>query len=256
MGKFVFRDVCIYYGGRDLSGELSSLNLEFGADTPDVTTLRDTARRRLAGLLDVSSTHQGWYSSDGALDSVDLDLFSQVGAGPLLISAAAEGAPLGQVSYSWKALTADYSPGASVGEVFAFNFNTTGDSHLARGEVMENAAAAFTFVGITQGTSNQLGAALAEDTIYSSVHVVAVSGTSPTLDLTVESDDADASPFASGVTRFTHTQFTGVGSEQLTLVGPVTDDWWRYVIDIGGTTPSFLMFLSLAINRTNPQIQP
>lgn len=252
MAKFVFRDVKIYYGGRDLSGELSSLNLEFGAETPDSTVLSDSTRRRLPGLLSVSSTHNGWWDSVSATDSVDKDLFDQVGAGALLISASINAGVIGEIAYSWKALTAEYAPGATVGEVFGYTFNTTGDGRLVRGTVFENSA--FTFVGATQGTSNNFGAALSTDTIYSSIHVYAVSGTSPTLDVTVESDDADASPFASPVVRLTHPQMTAVGSNQQTLVGPVTDDWWRYVITVGGTTPSFTLYAALAILPTVPPV--
>lgn len=242
MPKFVFRDICVYYGGLDLSGELSSLNLEYTAETPDATTLRDTTRRRLPGLISVSSTHNGWYDST----SVDASLFAQVGANPLLMSAAVAGAAQGEVSFSWQALTAEYSPGATVGEVFAYTFNTMGDSPLARGVVMENG----TFTVTTNGTARQVGAAAATDTIYSSVHVIAASGTTPTLDVTVESDDAMG--FGTPVTRLTHPQFTTVGANQQTLAGPVTDDWWRLVLTIGGGSPSFTVFGAIAIQPTIP----
>lgn len=247
MAKFVFRDICIYYQGRDLSGELSSLNLEYGAETPDSTTLRDTARRRLPGLLSVSSTHNGWWDNDplgNTAAEYDLELFNSVAANPGLISASINAGVEGEVSYTWQALTAEYSPGATVGEVFAFTFNTTGDSRLVRGTVMRNATDTTT----TDSTATQVGAALATDTIYSSVHVVAASGTSPTLDLVLESDDAVG--MATPVTRITHTQFTTIGAEQLTLVGPVTDDFWRYEITITGTTPSFTMYLAMGIIPT------
>lgn len=248
MAKFVFRDIKIYYGGRDLSGELSSLNLEFSADTPDSTVLSDTTRRRLPGLLSVSSTHNGWWDSVSATDSVDRDLFDQVGAGALLISASINAGVIGEVSYSWKALTAEYAPGATVGEVFGYTFNTTGDGRLVRGTVLENSV----FAATANGTSNQTGAALSTDTIYSSVHVYAASGTTPTLDVTVESDDDTG--FASAVTRLTHPQFTTVGSNQQTLVGPITDDWWRMVMTIGGGTPSFTVYAALAILPTVPPV--
>ena len=251
MAKFVFRDIKIYYGGRDLSGELSSLSLEFGADTPDSTVLSDTTRRRLPGLLSVSSTHNGWWDSVSATDSVDLDLFSQVGASPLLISAATNAGAKDEISYSWQALTAEYSPGATVGEVFSYTFNTTGDGRLIRGTVLANAT--LTTTG-DSGTKPNIGAAASTDTIYSMVHVYAVSGTSPTLDVVLNSD-ADAS--AGGETaRITHAQITDVSarSEVLTLVGPVTDAFYEHTFTIGGGTPSFSIFSAVAVLPSVPPV--
>lgn len=246
MAKFVLRDIKIAYGGRDLSGELSSLNMEFTAETPNATALSDITRRRLPGLLSVNSSHNGWWDSVDALDSLDEDLFSQVGTDPLLVSAAPNGGALGEPSFSWQALTAEYSPGAAVGEVFAFTFNTTGDGRLIRGTVLENSL----FAATADGTPRQLGAALATDTIYSAFHVVAADGTTPTLDVVLESDDDVG--FGSPVTRITHPQFTARGSSLLTLVGPVTDDWWRYTLTLGGTDPEFTVFGAVGILPTVP----
>lgn len=244
MAKFVLRDIKICYGGRDLSGELSSLNMEYTAETPDATVLSDITRRRLPGLLSINSNHNGWWDSVSATDSLDKDLFDQVGANPLLISAAPNAGAQGEPSYSWQALTAEYSPGATVGEVFAFTFNTMGDSRLIRGTVLESG----TFGVTADGDAAQLGAAATTDTIYSAFHVIAASGTAPTLDVVLESDDD--SGFPSAVTRITHTQFTGVGAELLTLAGPVTDDWWRYTLTIADTIPSFTVFGAVGIIPT------
>ena len=243
MPKFVLRDIKIAYGGRDLSGELSSLNMEFNADTPDATVLSDTARRRLPGLLSINSTHNGWWDSVSALDSLDEDLFTQVGTDPLLVTASPNGGAQGEPSFSWQALTAEYSPGATVGEVFAFTFNTQGDSRLIKGVVMENGV----FGSTVNGTARQVGAVSDSplQRIYSSVHVLAASGTTPTLDVTVESDDAMG--FGSPVTRMTHPQFGGRGADLQILDGPITDDWWRLVLTIGGGSPSFTVFGALGI---------
>lgn len=247
MAKFVFRDIFICYGGRNLSGELSSLSLEYGMETPDATVLSDTSRRRLPGLVSVNSTHNGWWDSVSATDSVDKDLFDSVGglsASEFLATAALDGGASGDVSLSWPAHTAEYSPGATVGEVFAYTFNTSGNGRLVRGTVLDNA----TYTTTTNGTAVQVGAVLATETIYSSLHVYAASGTSPTLDVTIESDDS--SGFASPVTRMTHTQFTAVGAEQQSLAGAVTDDWWRAVFTIGGGSPSFTAIVALGILPT------
>jgi hypothetical protein len=92
-----------------------------------------------------------------------------------------------------------------------------------------------------------LGAATATQHLYGVLHVLAVSGTNPTLDVVIQSDDAEG--FASGTTRGTFTQKTAVGSQFLTPVaGPVTDTHWRCTWTIGGTnTPSFTIALVVGI---------
>jgi hypothetical protein len=68
--------------------------------------------------------------------------------------------------------------------------------------------------------------------------VIAAGGTLPTLDVTVQSDDAEG--FASPTTRLTFTQKSAIGAEFITPVaGPITDTWWRVSWAIGGTTPTF-----------------
>ena len=248
MAKFVLTNAKVLFEGRDLSGELSNVDLQYSCETPDSTTFGDITRRRLPGLLDVAATQSGYWDSVSTSDSADKDMFEEVAATSGLMTMSDSGGTLGDVSFAFKTQTATYSPGGAIGEVFAFQLQINGDGVLSRGSVVENSV--FTFVGVTQGTSLQKGAAASPDTTTSTLHVTAASGTTPTLDVTVDSDDADASPFASGVTRLTHPQMTTVGANQQTLVGAVTDDWWRYVITIGGTTPSFTIFGSLAIQQT------
>jgi len=95
------------------------------------------------------------------------------------------------------------------------------------------------------GNGKELGAISSDQKLYSFAHVIDVSGTSPTLDITVESD-ADNS-FSSPTTRITHTQFTDTGSEMKTADGPITDTWFRVKYTIGGGSPSFKMIVGLGI---------
>ena len=75
--------------------------------------------------------------------------------------------------------------------------------------------------------------------IYAALHVFHADGTSPTLDVVVESDDADT--FASATTRLTFTQANAVTSEWKsdTPSGGIADTFWRISYTIGGATPEF-----------------
>lgn len=247
MGKLVLTDAIVILGGRNLSGNLNSVSLEYSADTPESTAMGDGTRTRLPGLLDVTANHSGYWESVSAADSLDADIFAHLGAADSLMSLSDSGGTLGDVAYSFPTQAASYTPGASIGEVFAFSLTVSGSGILVRGVVMENGE----FVGTGNGTVRQIGAVIASQTIYSTVHYTAVSGTSPTIDVTVESDSTNAFAGAQSL-RMTHPQQgDAVGSNRQSLVGAVTDEYWRLVITIGGTsTPTYTIFGSLGIQTT------
>ncbi len=246
MAKFVLDDAVVMLSGRDLSGELNSISLEYAAELPDSTAFGDGARRRLPGILDVNANHAGWWDSVSAEDSLDADLFAEIGAAEDLMSFSPDGGQIGEIAYSFPSLGASYSPGASHGEVFAFALSINGTGPLVRGTLMENGV--FTTTG--GGTTRNLGAVAATDTLYSIIHVVAMSGSaSPTLDVTIESDSADNFAGAE-TTRLTHPQFTAVGANLQSAAGAITDTWWRLLLTITGTSPSFTVFGQIGIQPT------
>ncbi len=88
------------------------------------------------------------------------------------------------------------------------------------------------------GTGRQLGAVVAGKSMYAALHVIAVSGTNPTLDVIVQSDDNAG--FTSATSRITFAQTGAVGAAWGAVAGAVTDDYWRISYTIGGTdTPTF-----------------
>ncbi len=246
MGKFVLTDAVVLFDGRDLSGELSNVALEYTAETPDKTSFGDTTRTRLPGILDITATHQGWWDVVSAADDLDADLIAQIGAASSLMSMSPDGGQLGEIAYAFPTQAANLVRGGSHGEIMAFTITVNTDGPLVRGTIMENSA----FATTTDGTARQVGAAIAGQSIYSTIHAVAVSGTNPTLDITIESD-ATNSFSGSETVRITHPQLTAVGSNRQILAGAVTDTWWRYTMTIGGTdTPTFTVFASLGIQST------
>ena len=246
MGKFVLTDVKVLFDGRDLSGELSNVSLEYTAETPDKTAFGDVTRTRLPGILDIVATHSGWWDIVSATDDLDADLIAQIGAASSLMTMSDSGGTLGDFTYSFPTQAAVLTRGGSHGEIMAFSITVNTDGPLVRGVVMENSA----FATTTDGTARQVGAAIAGESIYSNLHVTAVSGTNPTLDVTVESD-ATNSFSGSETLRLTHPQLTAVGSNRQILAGAVTDPWWRLTMTIGGTdTPTFTVFGSIGIQTT------
>lgn len=248
MAKFVLTDAKVYLEGRDISGELNAISFDFSVDTPDSTTFGAVTRRRLPGVLDITASHSGYWDSISAADSADADFFAQIGqTAPVIMSASPEGGQIGEVAFSFVGRNAEYSPGASHGEVFAFNMTVNGDGPFVKGKVFENQA----FTTTTVGTIRQLDIVNTEEVIHSIIHVTAISGSAtPTVTVTVHSDTEE--DFPSPTLRFTHaavSDATGVGAEQLILAGPVADSYWRYTMTVSGTAPSLTVFAMLAVRQ-------
>jgi hypothetical protein len=137
-----------------------------------------------------------------------------------------------------------YTPlSGSVGDLLPFELTgSAAHSELIKG-VVEGVGAK---TATANSTGTQIGALSTTQTLYAALHVTAFSGTSPTLDVKVQSDDN--SGFSSATDRITFTQNTGsIQSQWGSVNGAVTDDYWRSVMTIGGTAPSFTVYITLGI---------
>ena len=241
MGEHVLNDAALYFDGFDFTGKSNAVALEYGVELQDITTFADSSRRRLAGLKTVRVSHAGnWEGGDGNIDDA---LFARIGIADKPLSIVPAGATEGNRAFSFLSALGEYTPAGAIGDVFAFQ--VTGEASgadLVAGTLMHNAARTAT----GNGTARQLGAVSATQKLYATLHVLAASGSSPTLDVTVERDDAEG--FLSALTPITFAQATAIGSEWATpIAGAITDDWWRIAWTIGGVSPSFTFIVVVSI---------
>lgn len=241
MAPIILKNAKLYLGGFNLSGDLNQMALNYGVDMLEVTTFNDAAKRRIAGLFDVSADLQGFYQAGTNPDLVDKILWDKLALQDEIMTICPTTGAAGEVAYFTKVIEATYTPGGSVGEVFPFSVEAQGAERLVRGIVAETGVKTATVTG----TARNLGAVTASQKLYAAMHVIAASGTTPTLGVTIESDDA--SGFASPVTRITFAQATAIGAQWKEVAGAITDTWYRPVITIAGTTPSFTIALLLGI---------
>ena len=216
----------LWLDGYDLSGRMNALALNVSADMQEDTVLCSDTHTMKGGLKSVTMAHEGFFSGgDGDVDDVLFDSFALAGV-PVSIGPVNSGAD-GELAYFMKATMADYSPGAAVGEMFAFSVTAenAGDG-LVRGTIMHNAVES----GSGSGTARQLGAVASGEKMYAVIHVISGTGT---LDVVVQSDDN--SGMTSETNRITFTQATGVTAELLSVDGPITDDWWMVDFTVTGS---------------------
>jgi myo-inositol-hexaphosphate 3-phosphohydrolase len=239
MAAIAYNNAKVLYDGYDVSGDANSAALHLMTDIQERTTFVSGGyKQRIQTLGDSNVNLAGLW-----LGPVDKSLYGQLtSTNGALLSFAPTGA-VGTTSYFVNSLGATYEPlSGKVGDVAKFSFTAQGNGTVHRGTILENGIKTTTGTG---GTGQALGAVGSTQVLYAGLHVVAASGTTPTFNAVIES--AGDGTFTSPVTRITFAQATTTGSQQLSIAGPITDTQFRLNWTLGGTTPSFTIFLTLAI---------
>jgi hypothetical protein len=236
----ILTDAALWIAEFDLRGSMNAIGLQAEVETRDCTCFGEGARTYALGQQRVSFSAEG-FPIDDATDAALFDLMGQ-GALPMTIGKArSEGA----VAFVGSILDAGYSSLMSVSEVR--RFSTTGElssRSFGRGRIMTIAAAA---TATANGTGRLLRAISATKKAFATLHVTAVDGTTPTMDVIIQSDDN--SGFTSATTRGTFTQITEAGSQLIAIDGAVADTYWRAQYTIGGTDPEFTFAVALGFEE-------
>ena len=242
MAKQVLKNLGLYYGSLALASQINQVALEATAPEVDVATFDSNGwSDTVAGLLKASLRFDGFWDA-AEPDASAFDQISKADWPATVVKPAGTVPAVGDVAYFLLASEFSYTLGGTVGAASRLSLALTGAGALLRGRVADYQAPA-TATG--NGTGYQLGAVTAAQRLYYAVHVVGASGTLPTLDLVIESDDADT--FGSATTRVTVAQFTDEGTAYGSVAGAITDTWWRVRRTIGGTSPEFTYLVALAI---------
>lgn len=243
MATLVFTNAKVLLAQYDIGGDLNQVSVEHGADPLDVTTFGATTRTRKAGLrLAKTSINGFWDANSAAPIKIDDNLWAGIGNASRILTVS-PAAVLGDPAYTYRATQAKYAPGGKVGDMLAFSCDVeAASSPLVRGTLFLTGAKTITGTSAIYNT----GAAAAAQFLYAALHVTLVSGTTPTLDVTVKS--AATGGFGTPTTRITFAQQTVANSVWATPVaGAITDAFWRVDYTIGGTTPSFTFVIVVGI---------
>lgn len=240
MATFVLTNAKLWVAGYDLSGDHNRVGLTYAAELLDATVFGDATRKRVGGLKVVTLEHGGFWND--ADDGVDEQYWSRLGLSDEVMTLSPDGGAEGALAYTFKSVLGEYAPGGQLGELLAFTVRGEGRDVLVRGTVMVNGTKTTTGAS----TSRQLGSVGSSQRVYASLHVLAVSGTNPTLDVTVRSDDNQG--MTSPTTRITFPQETAIGAAWgAPAAGPISDSWWEVAWTLGGTNPSFTFVVVVGI---------
>ena len=239
-------DARVFLGGYEYTSFSNSLSTDYGVEVLDETVFGDTTRTNIAGLRTFAFTMSGYRDDGGSTPFGDAGgtAYSRIGAAREVFSFAPVGTSDGQRSFTIRGVNGTYTPlSGTVGDLLPFELSgNAAHSELIRG-VVEGVG---TKTSTANSTGPNLGALSAAQSLYAGLHVTAYSGSSPTLDVKVKSDDN--SGFSSATDRITFTQNTGsIQAQWGSVNGAVTDTYWRTVMTIGGTGPSFTLYVTLGI---------
>jgi hypothetical protein len=226
----------VYLAEVDLSGVTNAAAINLKTDVVECTAFSDAYKDRLAGLTDVITEVSGFFSaSEDALGNPDKKLFNQLALSNAVLTIATASGVTGADAYFFRPTLTEYQPLAGkVSEMASFKLHGEGAAPLVKGQILIPKT---DISSNGNGTPYQLGAVLATQKIYCGLHIFAVSGTLPTLDLILQSDALVG--FGSPANVITFAQKTAIGQDWQSLAGPLTDDWWRINYTLGGTLPHF-----------------
>jgi hypothetical protein len=224
----VLTNVKLLVDGRDMSGQMNAIGVEYGVDALDATVYGTDTRKNAGGLKTTTMSHQGYWASNE-----DQHIFDRVG-GKALVTICPDAATEGNPAYFNKVIHSTYTLGGAVGELLPFSFDAEAAGSLVQGVVLK------TLGSVTAGgnsTGEQIGAVAAGESFYAALHITAISG--GTLTVTIQSDDN--SGFTSPITQATFTAATVPGAELEIVAGAITDDYWRAVWTLTGGSATFIV---------------
>lgn len=239
----VLTDCRIYMASADLTSHSNKVEVGAEVEELDKTTFGSGgAKERHGGIFDMSASISGFWEA-GDLSKPDDMLWANLGAYTVPLTVVPTSGAVGQLCYLSRVLEASYKPGGDHGKLMGWSADLKGNWPLVRGTVMHPQGTARTATGT--GTGQLLGALSSAQALYVTLHILSVSGTTPSLTVIIESDDN--SGFTSATTRATFTAATALSGQTTKVDGAVTDTYWRARWTISGTTPSFLFACAAGI---------
>lgn len=218
-----------WIGGHDFTADSNKLTLSADAVALDSTTFASGGwNEHVAGLKTITGQLSGFWSS-AAADSVDSEVFANLGAGGEPFTASPSGTAL-DPAYMFLATKLKYGIGDVVGNLAPFSLDVAGGgpgvagATLVRGQVAKGRGSV-AGTGVL-GSGLNLGAVSATQSLYASLHVLGTPGTSITV--SVESDDN--SGFTSPATVATIGSLTAAGGTWVKVAGALTDSYFRFKV--------------------------
>jgi hypothetical protein len=229
------KNASVYINGYEVSDHLSSVTVSGEADTVEVSTLGSDDKAYIPGMRDATVSAEGFYA--GVSTDIDSEMATNIGAVTTWTAVMGDDT-VGSIAYGVRAVETTYEIGAEIGGAVAITIE---------GQVTEGREVARVLHPKASRTSTGTGTAV-DNTVSTSngaaayLHVVAASGTTPTLDVKVQ-HSADNSTWADLIT---FTQVTAANSYERVAATGTVNRYLRVSYTIAGTTPDFTFHVAAA----------
>jgi hypothetical protein len=240
MATYVATAHKMFLGGLDISCFANSLELNLTADPVECTTFCSAGSREYKqGLKRWDSTFDGYgdFAAAGVTTSplVPGEVIVPANHGSQFNTTWAPVATEGSFCYMADGVLADLTPiGGTVGEMGMLHGVLMPADLAVQHKMVHGLLEANRTVSSSSNTTgaNTLGAVSATQRVYASLHVFTLTGTSPTLDVIVQSDTVG---FGSPTDVITFTQATTRSGQWSSAAGAITDTYWRVKYTLGGS---------------------
>lgn len=233
MAKYVFKDARVYVGGYDLSAQHNYITLELARAVLEATDFTSDTQIAKLGLRSVRCSGRGFFEAGAAAGTtpkkIDNALFDNLSLADVPVTIVPTiGAGVGGPAYSIQAATARIRPFLGQhGQLMGYEYDLVATAaRVVRGRILHTG----TIDADGDGTAVELGAVTAAQKIYGVMHAYGLGDAADTLDLKIQSDDAEA--FLDPTDRIVFGQAAGFDAEWAELAGAITDTWWRVAKDI------------------------
>ncbi len=239
MPVHVFKNAVVLLSGKDIAADGNKVKLGDEVELLEKTHFNDDSKEFEPGLEIVTFDYQGFVQfGEGLIDEV---LHGDVGGSEEVLTVMPGSGAQGEVGFATKSIALDLQRSADHGKLLIFQIKGKGNKALVRVVCLETGTKGTSY----NGTARQLGAVSSAQKLYSSLHVTAVSGGTPSLIVKVQSAPDQA--FTTPTDRIVFSAVSDTGAQWGEAAGPITDQWYRAVITIAGSTPSFTLAVCAGI---------
>jgi hypothetical protein len=246
VAKQVLTNVRLFVGPSDLTGQSNKVEVDSKVEVKETTNFNSGGAKEVIGGLEMTD-----FSAEGlweAGNTVTVDIDDEMWGDRRTVQAwtvGPSGAAASSTAYLTQALRSDSKLFAAVGEVAPWTMAASSSWPLVQGMFIVPPT---TYATTTSTAGVQLGAVSSTQRLYASMHVLSVSGTTPSVTAIIESDSANN--FPSPITQITFTATGAQGSQiSRTAIGANTDTWYRATFTISGGTPNFLIAAAVGIGN-------
>ena len=234
MAETVLIDCGIWIDGNDFAGESNEVGFAPEVDTPEDTNFKSGGwREYVEGGLKTSGVTLG-----GFFNTLDAERFDSLGNERTVMLVPA-GQSAGDVAWVVPVRVSSHGNSGSVGELLTFAYAAQGDGLPYRAQVLDIREGVT--ADVTAGRV-QIGAVAADETFRVWVHVARHGGR---VDLDLRS--AGGMVGGAGTSQATLDDINATGLYELSVDGPVADEWWFLHYDITGAASDLDIAAAAAI---------